>query len=112
MILGLFAGSARRSPKLIDKFGVKIILAFGFIVSIAGGLFWLSYHRRPKPFYVLIGLALMAPAWALPWHAADYMMLSTRRKRIQLLLATLSLLPPSHIHRPAIMVGFWPTPAY
>ena len=40
IILGIFAGvAAPVSGKLIDKFGAKLILAIGFLISIVGSVF-------------------------------------------------------------------------
>lgn len=58
IILGLFAGvAAPVSGKLIDKFGAKLILALGFIISIVGSVFLVfvtTYY--PNMLTVVIGL--------------------------------------------------------
>ena len=49
IILGLFAGfGAPMSGKLIDKFGVKLVLSIGFIASVAGCL----YLALPSPLLI------------------------------------------------------------
>lgn len=61
IILGAFAGiGAPISGKLIDKFGVKIVLGFGFAVSIIGDLFLVLVTTAfPSFLTVFIGLILV-----------------------------------------------------
>ena len=61
IILGLFAGlGAPVSGKLIDKFGAKLILGFGFIISIVGSLFLAFFAtNHPSLFSVVVSLILI-----------------------------------------------------
>ena len=111
IILGLFAGvGAPISGKLIDRFGPKVILAFGFACSIAGALFMmLVTARHPSMATVFIGLALSGLGMGFTMGTpVNYMMLAnTDPKQSNSALATLSLVRSiGTAVAPAIMVGF------
>lgn len=111
IILGLFAGvGAPVSGKLIDKFGAKLILEFGFLISIAGSLF-LSFvaTSHPSTLTVVISLILIGIGVGFTMGTPlNYMMLShTKESESNSALATLSLVRSlGTAIAPAIMVGF------
>ncbi|WP_434798624.1 MFS transporter [Terrisporobacter vanillatitrophus] len=111
IILGLFAGiGAPVSGKLIDKFGAKLILGFGFLISIAGSLF-LSFvaTSHPSTLTVIISLILIGIGVGFTMGTpVNYMMLShTKESESNSALATLSLVRSiGTAVAPAIMVGF------
>lgn len=111
IILGLFAGvGAPVSGKLIDKFGAKLILEFGFLISIAGSLF-LSFvaTSHPSTLTVVISLILIGIGVGFTMGTPlNYMMLShTKESESNSALATLSLVRSlGTAVAPAIMVGF------
>lgn len=111
IILGLFAGlGAPISGKLIDKFGAKLILGFGFIISIVGSLF-LSFFatNHPSLFSVVVSLILIGIGVGFTMGTPlNYMMLShTKESESNSALATLSLVRSiGTAVAPAIMVGF------
>jgi len=111
IILGLFAGiGAPISGKLIDKFGAKVVLGFGFIVSILGALFMvLVTTAYPSLLTVLVSLALIGTGMGFTIGTPlNYMMLAnTEEKESNSALATLSLVRSiGTAIAPAIMVGF------
>ena len=111
IFLGLFAGvGAPISGKLIDKYGPKLILAFGFVCSAAGALFMmLVTTQNPTLFTVLLGLALSGLGMGFTMGTpVNYMMLAnTDPKQSNSALATLSLVRSiGTAVAPAIMVGF------
>jgi len=111
IILGLFAGvGAPISGKLIDKFGVKIVLGFGFGVSIAGALFLIFVTTvYPNLLTVILGLTLVGLGMGFTMGTPlNYMMLeNTNPKESNSALATLSLIRSiGTTIAPAIMVGF------
>ena len=111
IILGLFAGiGAPISGKLIDKYGAKIVLGFGFVVSILGAVFMvLVTTAYPSFFTVLIGLALIGTGMGFTIGTPlNYMMLAnTEEKESNSALATLSLVRSiGTAIAPAILVGF------
>ena len=111
IILGLFAGiGAPVSGKLIDRFGAKIIIAFGFACSIAGALFMMFVTmNHPSMLTVMIGLALSGLGMGFTMGTpVNYMMLSnTDARQANSALATLSLVRSiGTAIAPAIMVGF------
>lgn len=111
IILGLFAGvGAPVSGKLIDKYGPKLILAFGFACSIAGALFMMLVTTRyPSMLTVIIGLALSGLGMGFTMGTpVNYMMLAnTDPRQSNSALATLSLVRSlGTAVAPAIMVGF------
>lgn len=111
IILGLFAGvGAPVSGKLIDKFGPKIILAFGFLCSMLSACFMIFVTMRyPSMLTVVIGLALAGLGMGFTMGTpVNYMMLAnTDPKQSNSALATLSLVRSvGTAIAPAIMVGF------
>ena len=73
IILGLFSGiGAPISGKLIDKFGAKVVLGFGFLMSIVGALFLVLVTAiHPSLLTVLVCLALIGTGMGLHhWYAA------------------------------------------
>ena len=111
IILGVFAGiGAPISGKLIDKFGPKKILGFGFLVSIAGSLFLIFVTTRYSNF-VTVCIALIFMGLGIGFTMGtplNYMMLAnTREKEANSALATLSLIRSiGTAVAPAIMAGF------
>ena len=111
LILGLFAGiGAPFSGKLIDKIGVKIVLGFGFLVSIIGSLFLILVTvNHPNMFNVVISLVLIGLGIGFTMGTPlNYMMLdNTRLEESNSALATLSLVRSiGTAIAPAIMIGF------
>ena len=111
IILGLFAGlGAPISGKLIDKFGAKLILGFGFIISIVGSLFLAFFAtNHPSLFSVVVSLILIGIGVGFTMGTPlNYMMLShTKESESNSALATLSLVRSiGTAVAPAIMVGF------
>ncbi len=111
IILGLFSGiGAPISGKLIDKFGAKIVLGFGFLMCIIGALFLvLVTTAYPSLFTVLVCLALIGTGMGFTIGTPlNYMMLAnTEVKESNSALATLSLVRSiGTAIAPAIMVGF------
>ena len=111
IILGLFAGlGAPVSGKLIDKFGAKLILGFGFIISIVGSLFLAFFAtNHPSLFSVVVSLILIGIGVGFTMGTPlNYMMLShTKESESNSALATLSLVRSiGTAVAPAIMVGF------
>ena len=111
IILGLFAGiGAPVSGKLIDKFGAKLILGFGFIASIIGSLF-LAFVAASYPslLNVIISLVLIGLGMGFTMGTPlNYMMLAhTKESESNSALATLSLVRSiGTAVAPAIMIGF------
>lgn len=111
IILGLSAGiGAPISGKLIDKFGTKIVLSFGFIVSILGALFLVFVATAfPSIYTVVSGLVLVGIGMGFTIGTPlNYMMLAnTDEKEANSALATLSLVRSiGTAIAPAIMIGF------
>jgi EmrB/QacA subfamily drug resistance transporter len=111
IILGLFSGiGAPISGKLIDKVGAKVVLGFGFLMSIIGALFLvLVTTAHPSLLTVLINLALIGTGMGFTIGTPlNYMMLAnTEEKESNSALATLSLVRSiGTAIAPAIMVGF------
>lgn len=111
LILGLFAGvGAPFSGKLIDKIGVKIVLGFGFLVSVAGSLFLILVTvNHPNLFTVIFSLILIGLGIGFTMGTPlNYMMLdNTRQEESNSALATLSLIRSiGTAIAPAIMIGF------
>lgn len=111
IILGVFAGvGAPVSGKLIDKFGAKLILGFGFLISIAGSLFLsIVATSHPSTLTVVISLILIGVGVGFTMGTPlNYMMLShTKESESNSALATLSLVRSlGTAVAPAIMVGF------
>ncbi len=111
IVLGVFSGvGAMTSGRLIDKYGAKLVLMFGFIMSIAGCLF-ISYVATAYPGYVTVigGLVLVGIGMGFTIGTPlNYMMLvNTEEKESNSALATLSLVRSiGTAIAPAIMVGF------
>lgn len=111
LILGVFAGiGAPLSGRLIDKFGVKLILGFGFLASIAGALFLvLVTANNPTIFTVVLCLVFIGLGMGFTIGTPlNYMMLdNTRKEESNSALATLSLVRSiGTAIAPAIMIGF------
>ena len=111
IILGLFAGiAAPISGTLIDKFGVKIILAIGFLISIIGSTFLIfvtTYH--PSMLTVIIGLIFVGLGIGFTMGTPiNYMMMAqTEESESNSALATVSLVRSlGTAIAPIIMVGF------
>jgi EmrB/QacA subfamily drug resistance transporter len=111
LILGLFAGvGAPFSGKLIDKIGVKIVLGFGFLVSVIGSLFLILVTANyPNMLTVVISLILIGLGIGFTMGTPlNYMMLdNTKPEESNSALATLSLIRSiGTAIAPAIMIGF------
>ena len=111
IILGIFAGvGAPISGMLIDKFGAKIILAIGFLISIMGSTFLVfvtTYH--PSMLTVVIGLILTGLGIGFTMGTPiNYMMMAhTEQSETNSALATVSLVRSMGTAiAPTIMVGF------
>lgn len=111
IILGVFAGiGAPVSGKLIDKFGVKIVLGFGFLISVIGSVFTILVTTAAPGFLtVAVSLVLIGIGIGFTMGTPlNYMMLeNTDEKQSNSALATLSLVRSiGTAIAPAIMVGF------
>jgi EmrB/QacA subfamily drug resistance transporter len=111
IILGLFAGvGAPFSGRLIDRFGVKITLGFGFLVSFIGSVFLIAVTTNyPSTLTVVISLILMGLGIGFTMGTPiNYMMLdNTKAEESNSALATVSLIRSiGTAIAPAIMVGF------
>ena len=111
MILGLGSGfGAMLSGKLIDRFGVKPVLAVGFVGSLAGSLFMaLVACNNPTLVNVCVMLALTGLGLGFTMGTPlNYMMLqNTADEESNSALATLSLVRSiGTAVAPAIMVAF------
>jgi len=111
IILGVFAGvSAPLSGKLIDKIGVKIVLAAGFMFALAGSLSIIMITTKyPNIFTVALSLVLIGFGIGFTMGAPlNYMMLdNVDDSESNSALATLSLVRSvATVIAPAIMVGF------
>lgn len=111
IILGLFSGvGAPVSGKLIDKYGPKLILAIGFIVSIIGALFLIFVAANdPNMITVTISLILIGLGMGFTMGTPlNYMMLeNTRQEEASSAMAALSLVRSiGTVIAPAIMIGF------
>lgn len=111
LILGLFAGvGAPISGKLIDKFGVKIVLGFGFLASIFGSLYLILVTANyPSMLNVIVSLIIIGLGIGFTMGTPlNYMMLdNTKVEESNSALATVSLIRSIGTSiAPAIMVGF------
>ncbi len=111
VILGLLSGvSAMLSGKLIDKFSAKLVLIFGFVITIVGALFLILVAAvNPVLPSVVVSLMLLGLGLGFTMGApVNYMMLENiKDKEANSGLATLSLLRSiGTTIAPAIMVGF------
>ena len=119
IILGVFAGvGAPFSGKLIDKFTLKynsstapkLILGFGFLMSVAGSLF-LVLVAANYPSFLTVSICLMLIGLGIGFTMGtplNYMMLdNTKAEESNSALATLSLVRSiGTAIAPAIMIGF------
>ncbi|AFV01759.1 MULTISPECIES: MFS transporter [unclassified Dehalobacter] len=111
IILGLFAGvGAPLSGKLIDKYGPKMILGLGFLISLLGSLFLIFVAAdQPSMLTVNISLVLMGLGMGFTMGTPlNYMMLeNTKDEESNSALAALSLVRSiGTAIAPAVMVGF------
>lgn len=111
IILGIFAGvGSPMSGKLIDKFGVKPVLGFGFATVVVGSLF-ATFVACPNPniLTVIVSLVLIGLGMGFTMGTPlNYMMLQkTDDAESNSALATLSLVRSiGTAIAPAIMVAF------
>ncbi len=110
-ILGIFAGiGAPLSGKLIDKYGVRLILGFGFLISVAGSLYLtLITANHPNLFHVLVSLILVGIGIGFTMGTPiNYMMLeNTQPQEANSALAAVSLIRSiGTAIAPAVMIGF------
>jgi EmrB/QacA subfamily drug resistance transporter len=111
IILGFVAGLISPiSGWIIDRFGAKVVLGAGFLISIIGSAY-LVWVAAPYPglFNVVLSLMLIGGGMGLSMGTPlNYMMLgNTRREESNAALATLSLMRSiGTAIAPAIMVGF------
>ncbi|MDJ0305890.1 MULTISPECIES: MFS transporter [Dehalobacter] len=111
IILGLFAGvGAPLSGKLIDKYGPKMILGLGFLISLLGSLFLIFVAAdQPSMLTVNISLVLMGLGMGFTMGTPlNYMMLENAKdEESNSALAALSLVRSiGTAIAPAVMVGF------
>jgi EmrB/QacA subfamily drug resistance transporter len=111
IILGFVAGLVSPiSGWIIDRFGAKVVLGAGFLISIIGSayLVWIA-APYPGMFNVVLSLMLIGGGMGLSMGTPlNYMMLTnTRDEESNSALATLSLMRSiGTAVAPAIMVGF------
>ena len=111
IILGFVAGLISPvSGWIIDKFGAKVVLGAGFLISIIGCayLVWIA-APYPGTFHVVASLMLIGAGMGLSMGTPlNYMMMgNTREEESNSALATLSLMRSiGTAVAPAIMVGF------
>lgn len=111
IILGVFAGiGAPVSGKLIDKYGVKMVLGFGLLASLVGALFLIFVTtEHPTLVNVIISLIFIGVGMGFTMGTPlNYMMLEqTRPEESNSALATVSLIRSiGTAVAPTIMVGF------
>lgn len=111
IILGLFAGvGAPLSGKLIDKYGPKIVLGAGFLISVIGSCYIIFVTiNHPNMINTIVGLILMGLGMGFTIGTPlNYMMLeNTKKEESNSALATLSLVRSiGTVIAPTIMVGF------
>jgi EmrB/QacA subfamily drug resistance transporter len=111
MVLGIFAGvGAPVSGRLIDRYGPKLIMGAGFLLSIIGSLFLvLITTSYPNLLTVAICLILIGLGMSFTMGTPlNYMMLdNTKKADSNSALATLSLIRSvGTAIAPAVMVGF------
>lgn len=111
IILGVFAGvGSPVSGKLIDRFGVKVVLGFGLAASVAGSLFLaLVATTYPTVVNVVASLVLIGLGMGFTMGTPlNYMMLAkTKETEANSALATLSLVRSiGTAVAPAVMVAF------
>lgn len=111
IVLGIFAGvGAPLSGRLIDKFGVKPVLSFGFLVTVIASLF-VVFVTVPNPSTLTVIVSLIFIGLGLGFSLGtplNYMMLeNTNEKESNSALATLSLIRSiGTTIAPSIMVAF------
>ena len=111
IILGVFAGvGAPISGKLIDKYGVKVVLGFGFLCAIAGSLF-LIFVTIEHPSFFTVAICLVMTGLGIGFTMGtplNYMMLdNTDEKEASSAMAAVSLVRSiGTAIAPAIMIGF------
>ncbi|MDP4119922.1 MAG: MFS transporter [Bacillota bacterium] len=111
IILGVFAGiSAPVSGKIIDKFGAKVVLGFGFAISIIGSVFLILFATT-IPNFTTVFISLMFIGIGVGFTMGtpiNYMMLAnTDERESNSSLATISLVRSiGTAIAPAIMIGF------
>lgn len=111
IILGFVAGLISPvSGWIIDRFGAKVVLGAGFLISIIGSayLVWIA-APYPGMFNVVLSLMLIGGGMGLSMGTPlNYMMMTnTREEESNSALATLSLMRSiGTAVAPAIMVGF------
>lgn len=111
LVLGIFAGvGAPVSGRLIDRYGPKLIMGAGFLLSIIGSLFLvLITTSYPNLLTVAICLILIGLGMGFTMGTPlNYMMLdNTKKADSNSALATLSLIRSvGTAIAPAVMVGF------
>ncbi len=111
IILAVFAGvGSPISGKLIDRFGVKIVLGFGLAASAVGSLFLaLVATNNPSVVNVVVSLILIGIGMGFTMGTPlNYMMLAkTKESESNSALATLSLVRSiGTAVAPAIMIAF------
>jgi EmrB/QacA subfamily drug resistance transporter len=111
IILGLFAGvGAPLSGKLIDKYGPKMILGLGFLISLLGSLF-LIFVAADQPSMLMVNISLVLMGLGMGFTMGtplNYMMLENAKdEESNSALAALSLVRSiGTAIAPAVMVGF------
>jgi EmrB/QacA subfamily drug resistance transporter len=111
IILGIFAGiGAPFSGRLTDRFGPKIVLGFGFAVSIISSLF-LVFVTTVYPSMLTVTVCLILIGLGMGFTIGsplNYMMLdNTKKEESNSALAALSLVRSiGTTIAPAIMIGF------
>lgn len=111
MVLGIFAGvGAPVSGRLIDRYGPKLIMGAGFLLSIIGSLF-LVFITTSYPSLLTVAVCLILIGLGMGFTMGtplNYMMLdNTKKADSNSALATLSLIRSvSTAIAPAVMVGF------
>lgn len=111
IILGLFAGvGAPISGKLIDKYGVRLVLGFGFLISALGAMYLvLVTTNYPNIVNVIVSLILVGLGIGFTMGTPlNYMMLdNTKKEEANSALAAVSLIRSvGTAIAPAIMIGF------
>ena len=111
IFLGIFMGcAAPMSGRFVDKYGARIVLLWGFAVTIAGALFLVFVTCRiPNIATVLAGLGIIGLGMGFTVGTPlNYIMLAnTEEKDSNSALATMSLIRSiGTAIAPAIMVGF------
>lgn len=111
MVLGIFAGvGAPVSGRLIDRYGPKLIMGAGFLLSIIGSLF-LVLITTSYPNLLTVAICLILIGFGMGFTMGtplNYMMLdNTKKADSNSALATLSLIRSvGTAIAPAVMVGF------